>query len=168
MPAGGDGGAGGSVYLAASDRFTSFHFKTALHAQHGNPGKGNDMNGSKGNDYVLQIPIGTSVSEIKPSGVRKFVGELNESGEKLLIAKGGAGGKGNKNYPKAETNVGTDGEARKYHLEMKLIADIGFVGYPNAGKTTLLAALTRACPRIASYPFTTLHPFVGKLHFSDG
>lgn len=139
-----------------------------MHAPNGAQGKGKDKNGAKGNDYILQVPCGTTIIEQKDSGFDKQVAELNTHGETFLLAKGGPPGRGNKNFPNTKEHSGGWGQYKKFLLEMQLIADIGFVGYPNAGKTTLLAALTRACPKIAAYPFTTLQPYVGKIHFQDG
>lgn len=196
-PDGGDGGHGGSVFLQASkdvDSLVSLYFQPIQRAKHGGRGRGAQQTGECGADLYLPVPCGTQawhLPSIEPgapvpdeddehhpreslfSAERLFLGEVVADGDTLLVAKGGRGGKGNIHF-KSSTNraptectPGTAGEARTLILELKTVADVGLVGYPNAGKSTLLSALTAAHPKIAPYPFTTLNPLIGTLQFDD-
>jgi len=168
FPCGGSGGAGGNVVISASKFAHTLRLKNSYKAGHGSNGKGNDLNGKKGRDCMIKVPAGTIVKEVTKLGRKNLVGILDENQE-LLLAAGGYGGRGNKEAPTLkEAEKGKLGVQRLFELQLKLIADIGLVGYPNAGKTSLLAALTRATPKIASYPFTTIRPYVGMIDFVDG
>lgn len=170
-PDGGDGGRGGSVYIESSSRLQSlidFRYRSHFKAERGGHGKGKDMHGRKGKDCIMTVPVG---SIIKDSDTDEVIADLNEDGERCLVAEGGKGGLGNPHFasgtnrtPRIATN-GTEGEEKWLRIELKLIADVGLVGLPNAGKSTLLAQLSAANPKVAPYPFTTLEPQLGVLHF---
>lgn len=172
-PNGGDGGDGGSVYaFAAPDVETLLDFSGKHHwiAEDGRPGSGKDMAGRRGADLELRLPPGTLIYD-QESGV--LLKDLDAVGERVCIASGGKGGRGNARFARSthqtprEFELGTPGQARWLRLELKLIADVGVVGLPNAGKSTLLSRLSRARPKIAGYPFTTLQPQLGTVELSD-
>lgn len=166
-PNGGNGGAGGSVYLVANRRLnTLIQFKRQRHfrAASGAPGESKDMQGKQGTDLLIDVPPGTIVRDAKTNEV---LADLVQDGQRVLVARGGRGGRGNAAF-KSPTNQaprivekGEPGEVRSLRLELKLIADVGIIGAPNAGKSTLLAAVSAARPKIADYPFTTLTPNLG-------
>lgn len=170
-PDGGDGGRGGSVYIESSSRLQSlidFRYRSHFKAERGGHGKGKDMHGRKGKDCIMTVPVG---SIIKDSETDEVIADLNEDGERCLVAKGGKGGLGNPHFasgtnrtPRIATS-GTEGEEKWLRIELKLIADVGLVGLPNAGKSTLLSQLSAANPKVAPYPFTTLEPQLGVLRF---
>jgi GTP-binding protein len=172
-PDGGDGGKGGSVILKAdpdSDSLLKLYFQPHQKAGPGIPGKGQKMYGHNGADCVIPVPCGTEVWNFETG---TLVADLVKPGDTYLAAKGGNGGLGNVHWststnraPK-EHSDGTPGEERTFRLELKLAADAGLVGYPNAGKSSLLAAISHAHPRIAPYPFTTLNPIMGTIIFDD-
>lgn len=169
LPAGGNGGKGGDIWIHSKAHKKSLKLQKIIKAENGTPGQGKDMHGKNGADKSIYVPVGTIIREVNKFGKLRYLGSLDEPEKKLLIAEGGKGGRGNKEHSDVnDTEVGQMGKRKKLQLELKLIADIGFVGYPNAGKTTLLAALTRACPKIDSYPFTTLQPYLGIIEFMDG
>ncbi len=166
-PSGGNGGSGGSVYLRTSNQLTTFsdmpdqvHFR----AENGSPGGSANKTGAQGDDIVIEVPVGTIV-RLREAGT--LVRDLANDGDQVLVVRGGAGGKGN-NHFKTSTNQaprkaskGEDGIEIWLSFELKLLADAGLVGLPNAGKSTLLSRLSKARPKIADYPFTTLAPFLG-------
>ncbi|MDR3567088.1 MAG: GTPase ObgE [Syntrophobacteraceae bacterium] len=170
---GGDGGEGGSVIFVASERKHSlldFRYRNIFKAESGKGGSGQNKVGRGGQDLVVEIPVGTVLKDPE-SGV--IFADLTEAGQKSIAAKGGRGGKGNSHFVSSTHRTprfaqeGQPGEERELKLELKLIADVGLVGLPNAGKSTLIAAVSAARPKIADYPFTTLTPNLGVVQYDD-
>lgn len=164
-PNGGDGGRGGNIVIVAdSNKQTLIEFKYNKHfkATSGKHGSSNNKKGEDGKDCLIRVPPGTI---IKDAELDEVLRDLQRAGEEVIIAKGGAGGRGNSK--KSDATPGEEGEAKKLHLELKLVADIGIIGYPNAGKSTLLSRITRAKPRIADFPFTTKNPILGVAQVGD-
>ncbi|MDP6637349.1 MAG: GTPase ObgE [Phycisphaerae bacterium] len=171
-PAGGDGGKGGNVYLQADDSYNTLQHLAGHHhwaAENGRPGEGKNKHGRGGNDVIVRVPPGTIIYDANTGITLK---DLADSTEPVCIAHGGKGGKGNTRFKTAtnqaprEWEPGEPGQERKLHLELKLIADAGLLGLPNAGKSTLTSRVSAARPKIAAYPFTTLHPCLGIVELS--
>ena len=172
-PDGGDGGRGGDVIVRGDRNLTTlldYTYRDAWKAERGQHGEGSNRTGRSGEDIVLPVPPGTVVRDAE---TQEFLGEVMEEGHTILVAKGGRGGKGNSFFvtpthqSPREWQPGEEGHARTLELELKLIADIGLVGQPNAGKSTLLSVISAARPKIADYPFTTLSPNLGVVPLSD-
>ena len=166
-PSGGDGGRGGDVLMVSSQRHNTlihFRYNPEHKGQRGEHGMGSNCSGLDGNSVILQVPVGTSLYDQETG---ELIHDFEEPDEQVVIAKGGRGGRGNQHFATSthqaprEHELGRAGEERHYRLELKLLADVGLVGYPNAGKSTLISRITAARPKIADYPFTTLEPNLG-------
>ncbi len=172
-PDGGDGGRGGSVYLEADsgmNTLVDYHYNPRYKATSGGSGGRQEMHGAAGDDLILKVPAGTVARDAETG---ETLADLTEPGQRVMVARGGRGGLGNVHFATAtnqaprEAQLGEPGEEREIELELKLIADVGLVGYPNAGKSTLLSVITAARPKIAEYPFTTLTPNLGVAIIGD-
>jgi len=172
-PDGGDGGDGGSVYFVADqsvNTLVEFRYKRLLRANNGRSGEGRMRTGKKGDDLVIPVPVGTTVSDYD---THELMGDLTKPGDRLCVAKGGVHGFGNTHFKSStnraprKTTQGSDGEARSLKLELKLLADVGLLGLPNAGKSTFVTAVSNATPKIADYPFTTLYPHLGVVRMGE-
>jgi GTP-binding protein len=171
-PDGGDGGRGGSIYAQADrniNTLVDFRFARMHRAKNGGSGRGADCYGKGADDVVLRMPVGTVITDINSGEV---IADLAHDGEKVLLAQGGIGGLGNIHF-KSSTNraprqctPGTEGETRELQLELKVLADVGLLGMPNAGKSTFIRSVSAARPKVADYPFTTLHPNLGVVRVS--
>lgn len=169
-PDGGDGGRGGTVVLMADSGLTTlagFRRRRRYQAERGRHGEGGKRHGRSGEDLVIGVPMGTIVGVVGPDGQSDVVGDLTVSGERLVVAKGGKGGRGNARFATSMRQApriaerGQKGEEARLILDLKLLSDVGIVGLPNAGKSTLLRAVSSARPKVAAYPFTTLEPVLG-------
>ena len=172
-PDGGDGGRGGDVVVVGDANLATlldYTYRDSWSAAAGEHGSGSNKTGRSGTDVELPVPVGTVIRDLESS---ELIGEVLEDGQRIVVAHGGRGGKGNAHFVSSthqaprEYQPGEDGEARTLELELKLIADVGLVGQPNAGKSTLLSVISAARPKIADYPFTTLSPNLGVVQLSD-
>lgn len=172
-PDGGDGGKGGDVWIIADNGLVSlldFKYKKHYTAERGEHGQGSNCTGKGGEDIVIRVPVGTVIKD-KETG--EIVEDLTVNGQSIIIAKGGRGGKGNAFFVSSTYQApkfaqpGEKGEERWFHLELKLLADVGIIGFPNAGKSTLISHISAAKPKIADYPFTTLQPHLGVVKFGE-
>ncbi|HTP29218.1 MAG TPA: GTPase ObgE [Anaeromyxobacteraceae bacterium] len=170
-PAGGDGADGGNVVLVVDPQLATlldYRYVREHHAKSGGPGRGNDQNGHAGPELTLRVPPGTLVRD---EATREVLEDLSQPGQRLVVAKGGRGGRGNMNFATSTNQAprhaekGTPGEERGLVLELKLLADVGIIGCPNSGKSTLISRISRARPKVADYPFTTLVPNLGVVEW---
>jgi GTP-binding protein len=172
-PDGGDGGRGGDIIIVGDSNLATlldYTYRDSWNAPNGDHGSGSNRSGRSGDDVVMPVPIGTVVKDVNTA---ERLGEVLEDGDRIVVAKGGRGGKGNSFFTTAthqsprEFQPGEDGQIRALELELKLIADVGLVGQPNAGKSTLLSVISAARPKIGDYPFTTLSPNLGVVQLSN-
>ena len=173
-PNGGDGGNGGDVWVQADENLNTlvdFRHETRFKAQRGENGMGSQMYGKAGEDKTIVVPVGTVVHNVDTD---EIIGDLTEHGQRLLVARGGLGGLGNMHFKSSVNRTprratpGTEGETRGLRLELKLLADVGLLGFPNAGKSTFVRAVSAATPKVADYPFTTLYPNLGVVSVEPG
>ncbi|MDY6821733.1 MAG: GTPase ObgE [Deferribacterota bacterium] len=173
-PSGGTGGCGGDVYIvgdASKSTLLDFQYKSEFRAEKGEHGGGKDKDGARGNSVYIKVPLGTIV---KDADTGEIIADIKVDGQSVLVAKGGRGGRGNKSFASSVNRApflaeeGEEGSERLLILELKLIADVGIVGFPNAGKSTFLSVITNANPKIDSYPFTTIDPNLGVYNSDSG
>ncbi|MBA2654593.1 MAG: Obg family GTPase CgtA [Gammaproteobacteria bacterium] len=172
-PDGGDGGDGGSVYLLADsgiNTLVDFRYTRLFRAEHGGKGMGKQCTGKKGSDLIIKVPVGTTIHD---EDTGELLGDLTQHDQELCIVKGGFHGLGNVHFKSSvnraprQTTTGKLGEKRNIRLELKVLADVGLLGLPNAGKSTFIRAVSHAKPKVADYPFTTLYPHLGVVKVSD-
>ncbi len=172
-PSGGDGGRGGNITLVASNHYNTllhFRFNPEHNAERGRHGEGSNRSGREGASIELPVPVGTVIYD---ADTGELLHDFTEAGDRFLVAKGGRGGRGNQHFATSthqaptEHEAGFPGEAKHLRLELKLLADVGLVGFPNAGKSTLISRISAAHPKIADYPFTTLEPNLGVVSVDD-
>jgi GTPase len=172
-PSGGDGGRGGSVYMEATEQLNTllqFRFNPEFRAGRGLHGEGSNRHGRDGDDVVILVPSGTLATDTETS---ELVHDFSTAGERIIVAAGGRGGRGNSHFATSTNRAprrheeGRPGEIRALTLELKLIADVGLVGFPNVGKSTLISRISAARPKVADYPFTTLEPHLGVVSFGE-
>ncbi len=172
-PDGGDGGAGGAVWLCADkslNTLADFRIARRYRAENGSPGAGRNKTGRSGNDLVVMVPCGTTITDVDTG---EQIGDVTDDGQKIKVAAGGFGGQGNTRFKSStnraprQTTPGTPGEGRHLKLELKVLADVGLLGLPNAGKSTLITTVSAARPKVADYPFTTLHPHLGVVRVGE-
>src|SRR5215218_3865533 len=177
-PSGGDGGHGGSISIVASPHINTlinFRFHPEFEAPRGGNGEGSNRTGRNGGDLELKVPVGTFIYDCTgaPDVPPRLIADLSHAGDRVVVAKGGRGGLGNAHFATSTNRAprkvqpGEEGEEKFLRLELKLLADVGLVGYPNSGKSTLIARISAARPKIADYPFTTLTPNLGVVGLSD-
>lgn len=176
-PDGGDGGRGGDVIFRANAKLLSlydFRMKRVHEARNGQHGQGQERTGAAAEDLIVDVPVGTLLYEIKEDGEKRLIADLAEDGQAECLAKGGRGGKGNTHFKSSTMRTphfaqpGEEGQEKRLRLELKILADVGIIGLPNAGKSTLITTLSAARPKIAPYPFTTLTPNLGVIRLETG